>query len=181
LDSVSVIERMLVMVQREVGERLVAHPGDAGYGAVSVKIAYWADASLAGRVPPSVFHPKPKVESVLVSIRRRAVPTVDPAIVGATTLFALVRAGFATRRKMLRRALAGLVTPGAFETAGVSPESRAEDLDVEAWGRLAAAAALDRPEAPAPKEIDVEEADAAGADHPGAAPLSEADEGPSDA
>lgn len=160
LDTVSVIDRMLVMVQREVGERLVAHPGDPGYGAVSVKIAYWADASLAGRVPPSVFHPKPKVESVLVSIRRRAVPAVDPAIVGASALFALVRAGFATRRKMLRRALAGLVTPDAFETAGISPESRAEELDVEAWGRLAAATDVGRAEVASPEETDAaEEAD----------------------
>jgi 16S rRNA (adenine1518-N6/adenine1519-N6)-dimethyltransferase len=51
-----------------------------------------------------------------------------------------VRAGFATRRKMLRRSLAGLVTPAAFVAAGVRPESRAEELDVLAWGRLAAAA-----------------------------------------
>ena len=137
LDRVPAVSRMLVMVQREVGERLSARPGDAAYGAVSVKVAYWADARLVGRVPAAVFHPKPNVESALVDIRRRPTPAVDPATVGPDRLFTVVRAGFATRRKMLRRALAGVVEPEAFASAGVSPESRAEELDVEAWGRLA--------------------------------------------
>ena len=71
LDGVPAIERMLVMVQREVGERLVAAPRSAGYGAVSVKVAYWASARLAGLVPAAVFMPKPNVESALVEIVRR--------------------------------------------------------------------------------------------------------------
>ncbi len=139
LDTVAVIDRMLIMVQREVAERLVASAGQAGYGAVSVKVAYWAEASMVGRVPASVFIPQPKVESALVSIRRRPAPAVDPKVAPADLLFDLVRAGFATRRKMLRRSLAGLVAPADFEAAGVRPESRAEELDVYAWGRLAAA------------------------------------------
>jgi 16S rRNA (adenine1518-N6/adenine1519-N6)-dimethyltransferase len=142
LDGVPAIDRMLVMVQREVGERLAAGVGDAGYGAVSVKVAYWATAKIAGRVPASVFVPRPNVESALVEIRRRSVPAVDPLEVGPAALFSLVRAGFAQRRKMLRRSLAGLVPDGAFERAGVNPAARAEELDVVAWGRLAAAAAL---------------------------------------
>jgi 16S rRNA (adenine1518-N6/adenine1519-N6)-dimethyltransferase len=143
LDSVPGVSRLLVMVQREAGERLAARVGDDQYGAVSVKVAYWAEASVVGRVPASVFIPKPKVESVLLRIRRRPVPAVDPAVIGADRLFALVRAGFAQRRKMLRRSLAGLAEPQAFEAAGVSPESRAEELDVNAWGRLAAATRID--------------------------------------
>jgi 16S rRNA (adenine1518-N6/adenine1519-N6)-dimethyltransferase len=139
LDGVPTIDRMVIMVQREVGERLAAKPGDPEYGAVSVKVAYWAEASVVGRVPPSVFVPRPKVESALVSIRRRPAPAVDPDEVKPEDLFALVRAGFAKRRKMLRRSLAGLVPEGAFQAAGVEPESRAENLDVYAWGRLAAA------------------------------------------
>jgi 16S rRNA (adenine1518-N6/adenine1519-N6)-dimethyltransferase len=136
LDQVPAITRMLVMVQREVGERLAAGAGDDAYGAVSVKVAYWATASVVGRVPATVFVPQPKVESALVSIVRRPAPAVDAPY---DRLFALVRAGFATRRKMLRRALAGLVTPEQFVAAGVAPEARAEDLDVDAWGRLASA------------------------------------------
>jgi 16S rRNA (adenine1518-N6/adenine1519-N6)-dimethyltransferase len=140
LDSVNAIHRMLVMVQKEVGDRLVASVGQEAYGAVSVKVAYWANATMVGRVPASVFIPQPKVESALVEIRRRPAPAVDPELVSAEALFEFVRAGFATRRKMLRRSLAGLVTPAAFVAAGVRPESRAEELDVFAWGRLAAAA-----------------------------------------
>src|SRR4051794_11263015 len=134
LDGVPAIQRMLVMVQREVADRLAAHAGDDAYGAVSVKVAYWADAKVVGRVPPTVFVPQPRVESALVAIQRRSAPAVDAPY---DRLFALVRAGFATRRKMLRRSLAGLVEPAAFEVAGISPEARAEELDVEAWGRLA--------------------------------------------
>jgi 16S rRNA (adenine1518-N6/adenine1519-N6)-dimethyltransferase len=134
LDGVPAIARMLVMVQREVAERLVAGPGDPAYGALSVKVAYWARAALAGRVPASVFLPPPNVASELVTIERRPEPAVD---VAPDELFPLVRAGFAGRRKMLRRGLAGRVGPAAFECAGVRPEARAEDLDVVAWGRLA--------------------------------------------
>lgn len=129
LDGVPQIERMLVMVQREVGERLAAGVGHEQYGAVSVKVAYWADAKVVGRVPPTVFIPQPKVESALVSIVRRTEPAADVD-------FALVRAGFGQRRKMLRRSLAGLVDDAAFACAGIRPESRAEELDVAAWGRL---------------------------------------------
>ena len=134
LDGVPAIERMLVMVQREVADRLAARAGDDAYGAVSVKVAYWAEAKVVGRVPPTVFVPQPRVESALVAIRRRPGPAVDAPY---DRLFALVRAGFATRRKMLRRSLAGLVAPATFEAAGISPAARAEELDVEAWGRLA--------------------------------------------
>jgi 16S rRNA (adenine1518-N6/adenine1519-N6)-dimethyltransferase len=69
---------------------------------------------------------------------------VDPEVVGASSLFELVRAGFAQRRKMLRRALSGVVSPEAFVRAGVAPSSRAEELSVEDWGRLAAAVAAER-------------------------------------
>ena len=139
LDGVPQIARMLVMVQREVGERLAASVGDEAYGAVSVKVAYWATARVVGRVPPTVFVPQPRVESALVRIDRRAGgPAVPPSVVPAERLFEVVRAGFAHRRKMLRGALTGVVSPAAFEAAGVAPTARAEELDVEAWGRLAA-------------------------------------------
>ena len=136
LEQAPAIGRMLVMVQREVGERLAARPGDDAYGAVSVKVDYWATASLVGRVPASVFFPVPNVESVLVRIERRARPAVDPDV-DHDRLFELVAAGFGQRRKMLRRSLAGLVPAEAFVASGVRPEARAEELSVEDWGRLA--------------------------------------------
>jgi 16S rRNA (adenine1518-N6/adenine1519-N6)-dimethyltransferase len=137
LDDVPEVTRMLVMVQQEVAERLAAGVGDEGYGAVSVKVAYWATARLAGSVPRSVFLPRPNVDSALVDIRRRAEPATDAP---TERLFQLVRAGFGQRRKMLRRSLDGLVDAQAFACAGVRPEARAEELDVLAWGRLATCA-----------------------------------------
>jgi 16S rRNA (adenine1518-N6/adenine1519-N6)-dimethyltransferase len=137
LDGAPAIRSMLVMVQREVGERMAAGPGDPAYGIPSVRVAYWATANVVGRVPPNVFLPRPKVESVLVRILRRDEPAVD---VDAGILFDLVRAGFGQRRKMLRRSLAGIVPAGAFAAAGISPEARAEELAIEEWARLAEAA-----------------------------------------
>ena len=145
LDDVPVVSRMLVMVQREVGLRLAAPPGDKSYGAVSVKVAYHARARMVGSVPASVFVPRPKVESVLVSIERREHVAVDPDVVPAQRLFEVVRAGFRQRRKMLRRALDGVVPPDAFDRAGIDPKARAETLSVEEWGRLAAWRIAERP------------------------------------
>lgn len=138
LDSVPAVGRMLVMVQKEAAERLAAAPGHPAYGAVSVKVAYWATARVVGRVPRTVFVPQPNVDSSLLSVLRRPAPAVDPAQVSADRLFRVVRAGFAHRRKMLRRSLAGMVAAEAFAAAGVRPEARAEELDVVTWGRLAA-------------------------------------------
>jgi 16S rRNA (adenine1518-N6/adenine1519-N6)-dimethyltransferase len=137
LEEAPEIAQGLVMVQREVGERWVATPGDPAYGAVTVKVAYWSRANVVARVPASVFVPRPKVDSVLVRFVRRPEPAVDPDVVPYRRLEAVVRAGFAHRRKMLRRGLAGLVAPDAFARAGVDPSARAEELDVAAWGRLA--------------------------------------------
>lgn len=138
LDEVPAITRMLVMVQREVAERLAAGPGDAGYGAVSVKVACWAQASVVGRVPAGVFVPVPKVESALVSIVRRPEPVVvDEEL--RRRMFELVAAGFGQRRKMLRRSLASLVEPGHFQAAGVRPDARAEELGVQEWATFASA------------------------------------------
>jgi 16S rRNA (adenine1518-N6/adenine1519-N6)-dimethyltransferase len=138
LVEVPAVTHLLVMVQREVGERMAASAGEDAYGAVSVRIAYFARTEVVGRVPASVFIPRPRVESVLVRLERRPEPAVDPSLVSYERLNAVVRAGFGQRRKMLRRSLAGVVDPAAFERAGVRPDARAEELDVAAWGRLAA-------------------------------------------
>jgi 16S rRNA (adenine1518-N6/adenine1519-N6)-dimethyltransferase len=133
LDGVPAIERMLVMVQREVAERLCAKAATDAYGAVSVKVAYWATARIAGMVPPSVFIPRPKVESALADIRRRASPAVD---VAPRPLFDLVRTAFGQRRKMLRRSLAAVVSPEVFDAAGIDAQRRPEELGVAEWGAL---------------------------------------------
>ncbi|MCB1283471.1 MAG: 16S rRNA (adenine(1518)-N(6)/adenine(1519)-N(6))-dimethyltransferase RsmA [Microthrixaceae bacterium] len=136
LDEAPEIGRLVVMVQKEVAERLAATPGSKAYGIPSVKVAYWATARMVGTIGSEVFHPRPKVTSALVEIIRRPQPVdgSDP-----TALFPLVKAGFGQRRKTLRRSLSSLVDDEAFVAAGVSPSARAEELDVVAWCRLAAA------------------------------------------
>jgi 16S rRNA (adenine1518-N6/adenine1519-N6)-dimethyltransferase len=137
LEGVPSIVRMLVMVQREVGERLAAAPGSRTYGAVSVKVAYFAEARVVTRVPADVFLPRPNVESVLIEIVRRPVAAVPSEVASFGEIDRLVRAGFSGRRKMLRRSLAGLVTEAAFAAAGVESTRRPEELGVETWGKLA--------------------------------------------
>jgi len=143
LEEAPQVASLLVMVQREVGERLAARARDEAYGAVSVKVAYWASASVVGRVSASVFIPRPRVESVLVRLDRHDLGSPSdsgPAGPGSPAydrLFAVVRGGFAHRRKMLRRSLAELVSPEAFVGAGIAPTARAEELDLAEWERLA--------------------------------------------
>ena len=142
LEEAPAVDRLLVMVQREVGERLAAGPGDEQYGAVSVKVAYYAEAAVVGVIPPTVFMPRPKVDSVLVRMRRRPAPPV--AVPSESALFTLVRAGFAQRRKMLRRALAPVLgdrTEAVLTGAGVEPTARAEVLGLEQWAAVARSAA----------------------------------------
>jgi 16S rRNA (adenine1518-N6/adenine1519-N6)-dimethyltransferase len=138
LEEAPQVGSLLVMVQREVGERLAAGAGDEAYGAVSVKVAYWATAKVVGRVPPSVFVPRPRVESVLVRLVRRSDAGAGPGSDSYDRLFAVVRGGFAHRRKMLRRSLSDLVDPDAFDEAGIAPTARAEELTLEEWRMLAA-------------------------------------------
>jgi 16S rRNA (adenine1518-N6/adenine1519-N6)-dimethyltransferase len=128
------IERMLVMVQLEVGERLAAGPGTKAYGIPSVRRAWWADAAVVGKVPPTVFVPPPRVESALVELRRHS-PPGDGEL--RQVVFGLVEAGFGQRRKMLRRSLAGRATADDLVAAGIRPEARAEELELDAWIRLA--------------------------------------------
>ena len=134
LDGVPQIQRMLVMVQREAAERFCAAPRTPQYGAVSVKIAYWATARIAGMVPANVFVPRPKVESALADIRRRTEPATDAA---SADLFLLMRTAFGQRRKMLRRSLVDVVAPDVFDEAGIDAARRPEELDIYEWGRLA--------------------------------------------
>jgi 16S rRNA (adenine1518-N6/adenine1519-N6)-dimethyltransferase len=141
LDFVPQVARMLVMVQREVAERMCAAPRTDAFGAVSVKIAYWATARIAGYVPATVFVPRPKVESALADIRRRAAPAVTAP---RALMFELIKVAFGQRRKMLRRSLTALVQPESFEAAGIDAQRRPEELSVEEWGRLAEAVEAQR-------------------------------------
>jgi len=139
------LDRWVVMVQREAGERLVAGPGTRIYGIPSVLLAYWAEARIVGSVPAELFLPRPNVESVLVEIRRHRretgldVRAASPSAEEFMVLSRLVRRAFGQRRKMLRRSLAEFVDQDQLERAGIQPTQRPEELDLDHWLRLVAA------------------------------------------
>lgn len=145
LAGVPAIERMLVMVQKEAGERLAAAPGSGVYGIPSVKVALRATARLVGKVGPDVFLPRPRVDSALVEVVRlpELATDADPVL-----LVDLVETAFNQRRKMLRRSLSARVRPEAFAAAGIDPADRPERLSVQDWGRLTHAVAELGPPAP---------------------------------
>lgn len=133
-------ERAVLMVQREVAERMMAPPGNRTYGSLSVLVQYWCEVRLVTVVPPTAFTPVPKVESAVVCLKRRVQPAVD---VPADDFFPVVRAGFGQRRKTLRNALsAGLrLAPqdveAALKAAGIDPGRRAETLSLDEFGSVA--------------------------------------------
>ncbi|WP_344171381.1 16S rRNA (adenine(1518)-N(6)/adenine(1519)-N(6))-dimethyltransferase RsmA [Pilimelia columellifera] len=134
------LRRGLVMVQKEVADRMVAGPGSKVYGVPSVKLAWHAEARSAGRVPPNVFWPVPNVDSGLVAFTRRE----PPPGADRRAVFAVVDAAFAQRRKMLRAALAGWAggsgaAVAVLERAGVPPTARGEELTVVEFTAIAAA------------------------------------------
>ncbi|MCY3786564.1 MAG: 16S rRNA (adenine(1518)-N(6)/adenine(1519)-N(6))-dimethyltransferase RsmA [bacterium] len=134
LDRLPQITEMVVMVQREVAERLAAPPGHAAYGLPSLKVACWARASVLGSVPPTVFWPRPRVSSALLGVRR----CPEPAAGNVEELVGLARRAFGQRRKMLRSSLREVVGQAAFEAARVDPTARPGELTVGDWSRLAA-------------------------------------------
>ena len=138
----------VVMVQSEVADRLVADPGSKIYGVPSAKLAWYAEAIRVGNVPPTVFWPVPNVDSGLVRITRRRPPHVDgrDPRVTRSQVFRVVDAAFASRRKMLRSALAGLcggsiAASELITAAGIDPTARGEALDIGDLARVVEALA----------------------------------------
>ncbi|GAA1850897.1 16S rRNA (adenine(1518)-N(6)/adenine(1519)-N(6))-dimethyltransferase RsmA [Microbacterium koreense] len=141
LETFAGLERGVVMVQSEVGERLAAPPGSKIYGAPSVKAAWYGRWRLAGTVSRQVFWPVPNVDSVLVAFDRDDVPrgTEDER----RRVFRIVDAAFQQRRKMLRQALAAALGGTAaaasalLESAGVAPTARGEELSIDDFVAIA--------------------------------------------
>ncbi|MDH3540765.1 MAG: 16S rRNA (adenine(1518)-N(6)/adenine(1519)-N(6))-dimethyltransferase RsmA [Acidimicrobiia bacterium] len=125
--------RFVVMVQREVAERLAARPGSRVYGIPSVIARLYATPRLAFRVAGTVFYPRPEVASAVVELVRHEPPP------HAETAARLAAAAFGQRRKMLRRSLVGVVPAPqpVLAAAGIDPRSRPEDLEVEQFLALA--------------------------------------------
>ena len=142
LETFSSIESGLVLVQAEVAHRLAATPGSKVYGVPSVKLAWYAESALAGNVGRTIFWPVPNVDSALVYFAKRAVPLGSEELRVQT--FDVADAAFGQRRKTLRQALANWAgSPAEAErilnAAGVSPQSRGEDLDVHQFVAIAKA------------------------------------------
>lgn len=139
-------ERIVVMVQREVADRLTARPGTPEYGGLSVMVAYRARASRLLTLGPSAFHPRPNVDSTVVVLERHAEPPVKPR--DPASMLALARAAFAYRRKTLANALE-LAQPSiprrrtmdALAMIGKPPETRGESLSLDDFSRLSDALA----------------------------------------
>lgn len=146
------LERGVVMVQAEVGERLAAPPGSKVYGAPSVKAAWYGAWRLAGMVSRQVFWPVPNVDSVLVAFERDDQPRGSDD--DRRAVFAIVDAAFQQRRKMLRQALAAVLGGSAADAsailvaAGVAPTARGEELGIDEFERIAAALREASPAAP---------------------------------
>ncbi|MEY3855533.1 MAG: hypothetical protein RJA45_3 [Actinomycetota bacterium] len=130
----------LVLVQTEVAQRLAAKPGSKVYGGPSAKLAWWADANMAGNVSRSIFWPIPNVDSSLVYFAKRDEPMGSEDLRVKT--FAVIDGAFSQRRKTLRQALADLAgSPAEAEAllvkAGVSPQARGEQLVIDDFIKIA--------------------------------------------
>jgi len=149
LETFPSIQRVLVMVQLEVADRLAAKPGSKVYGIPSVKANWYGEVARVGTVGRTVFWPAPNVDSGLVAIVRHEAPVAN---VDRRELFAVIDAAFAQRRKTLRAALAGWAGSAAeaediLRAAGIDPGIRGEQLGVVEFTQIAAAART-RPQSP---------------------------------
>ena len=128
------LDSFLVMVQKEVADRLAAGPGSKIYGTPSVKLAWYGTSERAGVIGRNVFWPAPNVDSALVRFSRYAEPRFPG--VDRTRVFALIDAAFGQRRKTLHAALKRLVPAEAFAAAGIDPTRRGETLTIDEFARL---------------------------------------------
>ncbi len=131
---------MHFMLQKEVVERMVAAPGTADFGRLSVMLQYRFVMDWLLDVPPESFDPSPKVDSAVVRLIPR--PPAELTVKDEARFSSLVAAAFAQRRKMLRNNLKGIVSDALFEQLGIAPTARAEDLSVDDYVRITNALCL---------------------------------------
>lgn len=130
-------ESIVLLLQKEVAERLYATPGHKTQGALTVRVQYLADCELVCPVPAKAFHPKPKVDSAVICLRPRPFSTLAE---NPKHLDQLVTQGFSQKRKMLRNNLKGTidreVLTNLLTSLDINPQARAEDLTIENWVTL---------------------------------------------
>jgi 16S rRNA (adenine1518-N6/adenine1519-N6)-dimethyltransferase len=133
---------LVLMVQKEVGERILAEPGSKQYGSLSIALQLYAEPKVWIHAPREAFYPSPQVDSVVLKVLIREKPRVE---IGNEPLFrSVVRAAFAQRRKMLGNSLSGQLCPGmrkevwdrVFQDAAISQKRRGETLSIEEFAEL---------------------------------------------
>jgi len=143
LESPLHFERLVVMVQEEVGLRMTAEPNSHDYGVLALVCKYWADIDIVHRVPRTCFVPQPKVDSCIVRLRcRQTLPYPD---LESKFLISLIRAAFSQRRKTLRNSLTrsgafGVpqeIVEAAFTAADIDPGRRPQTMDLDEFAKLA--------------------------------------------
>ncbi len=133
---------ILIMLQKELAQRITAAPGTKKYGSLSIAVQFYMSAAIVAEVPKTSFYPVPEVDSAIVRLRVRTHPPVD--VCDPDGFFRIVRAAFSQRRKTLRNALigSGLFSTerldAAFDAAGIVSTRRAETLSMEEFARLSA-------------------------------------------
>ena len=134
-DYVDVVHDMHFMLQKEVVERMVAEPGNADFGRMSVMLQYRFYLEWLIDVPPESFNPPPKVQSAVVRLIPK--PVLELTAKNPQKLSQVVQTAFSQRRKMLRNTLKTLLSDEAFAELGIIPTCRAEDVPVEDYVRIA--------------------------------------------
>ncbi len=141
LESRLPFKKIVVMIQKEVAQRLCAKPGSKDYGAITVTTQYFSNPEIIKNVPSTAFIPAPKVDSAVVSMEILEAPSVTPK--NEKMFFKLIKAAFSQRRKTLVNALSGSGTFGtkeditkAVESVGLSPTVRGEVLSIEEFCKL---------------------------------------------
>ncbi len=127
-------ELIVLLIQKEVAQRLVAKPGTKAFGALTVRVQYLAECQMVSIVPAKAFYPAPKVDSAIISLRPRniKIPANNPK-----QLETIVKLGFGAKRKMLRNNLQSFIERDLMtqllEQLQINPQARAEDLSVQQW------------------------------------------------
>ncbi|MGX7394309.1 16S rRNA (adenine(1518)-N(6)/adenine(1519)-N(6))-dimethyltransferase RsmA [Carnobacterium mobile] len=144
LESALRIDALVVMMQKEVAERITAAPGSKAYGSLSIAVQYYMDAEIAFIVPKTVFVPQPNIDSAIIKLTRREAPSIE--VINEAVFFEVTRAAFVQRRKTLWNNLLGKYGKEeatkeklieALEYAGIDPKRRGETLSLAEFGKLA--------------------------------------------
>ncbi|TDL30433.1 16S rRNA (adenine(1518)-N(6)/adenine(1519)-N(6))-dimethyltransferase RsmA [Jeotgalibacillus sp. S-D1] len=137
------IKGLVVMLQKEVAERIAARPGSKSYGSLSIAIQYYTEASTVMIVPKTVFMPQPNVDSAVIKLVKREKPAVE--VIDENFFFTVTRSSFAQRRKTILNNLTSQLPEGkakkeqilsALESAGIEPARRGESLSIPEFGAL---------------------------------------------